>query len=82
GMHYPKEEIIKKVIETTKKARENMVDVKSCYKIFHVKDIRVAGESIEKVLKGTVKAMDASRKLLAPILLTSIFLIIMFFILI
>ncbi len=82
GLHYPESELIKNILESIREAEKNLAPAEGCYSIFKINDMRVAGPSVESVLKGTGEALNAARTALPPILLSTVILVIIIYLVI
>ncbi|WEU40976.1 MAG: DUF2070 family protein [Candidatus Odinarchaeum yellowstonii] len=82
GLHYPEKELLKNILESVRMAEKNLKNAGGCYSIFKINDVRVAGPSVEDILKGTGDAINAARTTLPPILLSAFLLIAVVYLLI
>ncbi len=80
GLHYPENLLIKNILESISEAERNLATAEGCYSIFKIKDVKVAGPSIEDILKGTGDALNAARTALPSILLSAFLLVLIAYI--
>ena len=79
GLRFPEDELVKNIIKCLAEAEKNLAEAEGGYSILKIDNMRLAGPSVEEILKGTGEAINSARTALPPILLSTLILTLIVF---
>ncbi|MEM2906581.1 MAG: DUF2070 family protein [Candidatus Odinarchaeota archaeon] len=79
GLRFPEDELIKNIIKCLAEAEKNLAEAEGGYSILKIDGMRLAGPSVEEILKGTGDAINSARSALPPILISTLILTLIVF---